>query len=61
MNNRVFVLSVKDKHGDWKMLTALEVRVAQPIELYTDTAGVLAIRKAGTADTPEAAVPAERA
>ena len=40
---RKFVVSVKDTSGEWMTFHAIEVKVAQPVVVYSDTAGVVTI------------------
>lgn len=44
--SRTLTVSVKDTDGDWRLLTVLELRIAQLVEVYSDTGGVLSIRSA---------------
>ncbi len=41
--SKKFVVSVKDTDGDWTTLHAIELRIAGPITLHSDTAGVITI------------------
>lgn len=41
--SKAFSVGVKGLDGDWATLTALELRVTEPITLKADTAGVLSI------------------
>lgn len=40
---RTFVVSAKDTAGEWKTLRVVEVRITQPVVVYSDTAGTLMI------------------
>lgn len=44
--SRALTISVKHQDGEWATWTVLEVRVAQPIAVYSDTAGTVSIRGA---------------
>lgn len=48
LTRRSFVISVKAPSGDWSTYEAIELRIAEPIVMSSDTAGVVTINKATT-------------